>query len=1024
MIKNALKVFGKNFLLYVLLVCISCAVMALTTWAQTTETTTFSYDNARQLVKAIFSNNSSFQNRTTAARDYIYDNMGNRMIMSTYTTGSTPHVNHPPYQVVYYSPLDDATGIDAYKYPLRWHTGQDPDGYPVVYRLYFSDISTPNPSLIWSGSQTTVYTKTYLNAGRYWWRVDAVDSHNASTGGVLWSFKSKTLLDSDGDGIPDIYDNCPYTYNPDQKDSDGDGVGDACDNCPCKANKDQKDSVGIGYGDACTKYWNISTAGQLTNALNTAEYQDPAQHNFTSIDVMRLRQGTYTGKFSYSVSHIKTIAIRGGYTSTYNEKVRDAYEYPTVLDGNHVSSSTGVLYLSNNLAPLSPMSRMFVDGLTIQNGVNSNYGGGIEVDGFYQGTLEITNNKIINNRAVSSGGGVYISKDDNTSSNPLIFSGNTVADNVVGNSGGGLSAAISHCQNVQILNNVFKNNSAIAQNGGGAEIDDGHSGDEGNSGYTFTGNTVKGNSAYYAGGGIEFIPYGPLIMSDNVICGNASTRADVYGYGGGLSITPGIGPLYLINNTICYNKAYAGGGIYEWGDSSYQLNAYNNIIMNNQGGDIGAYNSTLVSKLINNDYGSSSLYNPTLSGNLIDIDPAFVDSGGGDYHLSASSSMIDRGYNAAPYLPANDMDGNPRKVGTAVDIGAYEYLQDTDPPFSSITHPSDGYSFQTAFCNISGTAFDLGSGVKSVKVKVSPDGFMNMSSTYFAIDASGNGSWSTWTYQFAPDKEGIYYVKSQATDNAGNVDTRSAPIRVTANWTILSSTISSPSQGAVLTGASYAITGAAADGSNGSGVQKVEVSTDGGSTWHTASGATTWSYAWALPPCIGSSTIMSRATDNVGNVETPGPGVTVTVAPLLVFKSEETTALGGTGSGIAQIPNEGLLVMTPAYKYDEGGLYYNSSLNYDFPTSATGSWTTAEYDMGHINSFSVETQISMTSNLNASLEIRYKSNEGDPWSNWETLTPDLRTFGYFQIKADVTSTDTSLRGQISQFEVSVYSNCN
>ena len=43
------------------------------------------------------------------------------------------------------------------------------------------------------------------------------------------------MIDTDGDGIPDSIDNCPYTPNPDQKDSGGvgvgsppDGIGDAC----------------------------------------------------------------------------------------------------------------------------------------------------------------------------------------------------------------------------------------------------------------------------------------------------------------------------------------------------------------------------------------------------------------------------------------------------------------------------------------------------------------------------------------------------------------------------------------------------------------------------------------------------------------------------------------------------------------------------------------------------------------------------------------------------------------------------
>lgn len=35
--------------------------------------------------------------------------------------------------------------------------------------------------------------------------------------------------DSDLDGVPDVIDNCPHCYNPNQYDFDLDGIGDCCD---------------------------------------------------------------------------------------------------------------------------------------------------------------------------------------------------------------------------------------------------------------------------------------------------------------------------------------------------------------------------------------------------------------------------------------------------------------------------------------------------------------------------------------------------------------------------------------------------------------------------------------------------------------------------------------------------------------------------------------------------------------------------------------------------------------------------
>ena len=81
---------------------------------------------------------------------------------------------------------------------------------------------------------------------------DTTDYYYHFCGGHLSATACKTtVVDSDGDGIPDSRDNCPKVSNADQKDTDGDGIGDACDNCPLAVNSDQKDSNGNGIGDVC-----------------------------------------------------------------------------------------------------------------------------------------------------------------------------------------------------------------------------------------------------------------------------------------------------------------------------------------------------------------------------------------------------------------------------------------------------------------------------------------------------------------------------------------------------------------------------------------------------------------------------------------------------------------------------------------------------------------------------------------------------------------------------------------------------
>ena len=81
------------------------------------------------------------------------------------------------------------------------------------------------------------------------------------------------------------------------------------------------------------------------------------------------------------------------------------------------------------------------------------------------------------------------------------------------------------------------------------------------------------------------------------------------------------------------------------------------------------------------------------------------------------------------------------------------------------------------------------------------------------------------------------------------------------------STVESPEDGAT-------VTGSATD--RGGVVAGIDVSVDNGATWHPATGTDQWSYEWQVPEGSGTTTILSRASDDTVNLETPGEGVTVT----------------------------------------------------------------------------------------------------------------------------------------------------
>jgi hypothetical protein len=112
-------------------------------------------------------------------------------------------------------------------------------------------------------------------------------------------------------------------------------------------------------------------------------------------------------------------------------------------------------------------------------------------------------------------------------------------------------------------------------------------------------------------------------------------------------------------------------------------------------------------------------------------------------------------------------------------------------------------------------------------------------------------------------------------------------------------TVGSPAAGASLTdGKTATISGTASD-SGGGVVAAVEVSTDGGSTWHSASGTSSWTYAWNVHGSP-STTIQARAVDDSGNVGASSAGTAVNIGcPCTIF-GETTPAIvdGGDGQSV------------------------------------------------------------------------------------------------------------------------------
>jgi len=249
---------------------------------------------------------------------------------------------------------------------------------------------------------------------------------------------------------------------------------------------------------------------------------------------------------------------------------------------------------------------------------------------------------------------------------------NTISDNIALYWGGGLKLWDS---SPVLTNNTISDNLACS-GGGGLMLR--------RSSATLIENTISGNLAYW-GGGLAF-DAAPALTS-NTISHNWAC------WGGGLHVQGGA--VLLTNNTISDNSVqYDGGGILFIGSSATLTNCTFSANLAPNGSaracvlygqdspsNVEVTNCILwdgANEILNKNNSAITITYCDVQGGWpgegnISADPMFVAAGSGDYHLQAASPCINAGTNDAPSLPDTDKDGNPRIVGAAVDMGAYEW---------------------------------------------------------------------------------------------------------------------------------------------------------------------------------------------------------------------------------------------------------------------------------------------------------------------------------------------------------------
>jgi hypothetical protein len=273
---------------------------------------------------------------------------------------------------------------------------------------------------------------------------------------------------------------------------------------------------------------------------------------------------------------------------------------------------------------------------------------------------------------------------------------------------------------------------------------------------------------------------------------------------------------------------------------------------------------------------------------------------GGGWQAYGGPLTLGDGVHTVDYR-STDVAGNPETAGSL------SLAIDTSPPATS--------------SSLSGAAGDNGWYRSNVDVTLSAsDALSGLDETLYRVDG---GSWQTYAGGFTVSGDGTHTLEYYSTDAACNAETATTE-QVRIDTVDPASAISSLSDGEWIS-ETVSVAGAASDAT--SGVALVDVSTDGGGSWQTASGTTSWSETWdttTVPD--GDYDVCTRGRDVAGNVESVSC-ITVHVdntAPATTPSRSGTAGCNGWYQSAVDVTlsasdGSGIGVSSTWYRVDGGG---------------------------------------------------------------------------------------------------------